>query len=234
MDKFDDYYRKIKNAAIEQWKRDSYDTFKDVGDDPVVNLFLSAFAYQAFGIQRNIDSFEAKAIREFRDQVLPFNMIKPTPAFSVIRTALTKSAGSENGTKMVDESCFFEFVKGKYKFNFTPLLKTKIINATLKVQEKTDRLFLVDICPITPITDLTGVSFYFDCDASADIEISYNGKPFPLIKPVQFNELPFTKWFNNNHLFIRENYHLFGNYDFWQEVFLVGNTQLFYIDSYNP
>lgn len=234
MDKFDDYYKEIKNAAIEYWKKDSYDTFKDAGDDPVVNLFLSAFAYQAFGIQRNIEDFETKAIRDFRDQILPFSMTKPIPAFSVIRTALTKSAGSENNAKMVDESCFFEFIKGKHKFNFSPLLKTKVINAKLKIQEKTDRLFLVDICPLSAITDLSGVSFYFSCDEFVDIEISYNGKQLPLIKPTQYNELPFTKWFNNNHLFIRENYHLFGNYDFWQEVFLVGNTQLFYIDSYNP
>lgn len=234
METFDDFYKEIKNAAIEHWKRDSYDTFRDVADDPIVNLFLSAFAYQAFKIKRNIDDFETKTIQEFRDQILPFNLIKPIPAFSVIQAKLTKSVGEDDGMKMVDESCFFEFVKGKYKFNFSPLLQTKIINAELKIQERTDRLFLVDIHPTSFITDLSGVSFYFDCDVPIDIEIYYNGKQLPLIKPTQYNELPFTKWFNNNHLFFRENHHLFGNYDFWQEIFLVGNTQLFYIDSYDP
>lgn len=233
MDTFDDFYKEIKETAIEHWKRDSYDTFRDVGDDPVVNLFLSAFAYQAFKIQRNIEEFETKTTQEFRDQVLPFNLIKPTPAFSIIQTKMAKPIGEENNVKIADESCTFEFVKGKHKFNFSPLLQTKIINAELKVQEKTDRLFLVDIHPLSPIIDLSGVSFYFDYDATLDIEIHYNGKQLPLIKPTQYNELPFTKWFNNNHLFLKENHHLFGNYDFWQEIFLVGNTQLFYIDSYD-
>lgn len=233
MDTFDDFYKEIKNAAIEHWKRDSYDTFKDAGNDPVVNLFLSAFAYQAFKIQRSIDDFETKSIQEFRDQILPFNLIKPTPAFSIIQTKPAKQVAEEDNMKMADESCSFEFVKGKHKFSFSPLLQTKIINANLKIQEKTDRLFLADIHPLSPIVDLSGVSFYFEYDTPLDIEIHYNGKPLPLIKPTQYNELPFTKWFNNNHLFFNENHHLFGNYDFWQEVFLVGNTQLFYVDSYD-
>lgn len=234
MDTFDEFYEKIKAEAIDHWKKDSYDTFNDAEKDPVVNLFLSAFAYQAFKIQKNIEEFETKSVQEFRNRMLPFNLIKPTPSFSVIQAKLAKSMGEDGGVKIADESCFFEFVKGgKYKFSFTPLLRTKIINAELKIQEKTDRLFLVDLHSPSAITDLSGVSFYFDYEVPVDIEIYYNGKQLPLVKPTQYNELPFTRWFNNNHLFFKENNHLFGNYDYWQEIFLVHNVQLFYIDQYD-
>lgn len=231
MDTFEEFYEQIKKEAINHWKKDSYDTFSNAENDPVVNLFLSAFAYQAFGIQRNIENFESKSVQEFRDRMLPFNLIKPTPAFSIVQTKLAKTT-TENDIKLINESFSFEFTKGKQKFNFIPLLKTKIINAELKVQEKTDRLFIVDLHSSTTISDLSGVSFYFDYELPIDIEIYYNGKELPLVRPNQYNELPFIKWFNNNHLFFKENSHLFGSYDYWQEIFLINNVQLFYVDQY--
>lgn len=234
MNTFDEFYEEIKAAAIEHWKKDSYDTFNDAEKDPVVNLFLSAFAYQTFKIKKNIEDFEAGSVREFRDRMLPFGLIKPTPAFSVIQTKLSKTEGEESGIKWADESCLFEYTKGKSKFDFYPLLRTKIINAELKIQEKTDHSFLIDLKSTSAIADLSGISFYFDSEIPVDIEIHYKGKPLPLVKPTQYNELPFTKWFNNNHLFFKENNHLFGNYDYWQEIFLINNVQLFYIDHYDP
>jgi len=233
MDTFEEFYEHVKSAAIDHWKKDSYDAFCDAEKDPVINLFLSAFAYQAFRIKKDIENFETKSIQEFRDSILPFSLIKPMPAFSVVQTKLVKSTYEDIVAKVVDESYSFEFTKGKYKFNFSPLLRTKIINAELKIQEKTDRLFLVDLCSTFTISDLSGVSFYFDYELPLDIEIYYNRKQLPLIKPTQYNELPFTKWFNNNHLFFKENSHLFGDYDYWQEIFLVNNVQLFYIDRYD-
>jgi hypothetical protein len=41
--------------------------------------------------------------------------------------------------------------------------------------------------------------------------------------------LPFTKWFNNAHLFLNQNYYLFGACDYWQELFLTNTTKLYYI-----
>jgi hypothetical protein len=164
-------------------------------------------------------------------------LIKPFPALSILETRLGKNKDDSIkslSSFVVDEKCVFEF--GKTKMPFTPLFKTKIIEAKItdnKIVES-DNTMQLTLSSNEIIEDFSGISFYFeDCEAMPDIEISLNNQLLPLIKPDDCNNLPFTDMFQHHYLLREENQLQYGNYDYWQEYFLKNNIQIFYIDEYN-
>ena len=231
MQTFDDYQKEVKKNIIDQWVKEGNHA-GNVEQDPVINLLLAALSYQAFHVQKNINSFEEKTVRELRNRMIPFHLLKPTPAFSIVETQLKEGVAE----KMVDETCSFEFMNNrKQKFNFAPLCNTKIINAALKTTRQTEEnVWLVELQSAAPIENLSGLSFYLDTEEYVEIEsVKYEDTALPLVKPSQYNELPFTKWFNNAHLLLNQNYYLFGTYDYWQEIFLTSQKSLYYINQYD-
>lgn len=232
------YYKEVIDNAIALWKDGNHHAngFKDMENDPVVNLLLKALAYQSYQIQKNIEDYEENTLRNLRDRIIPHHLTQPTPSFSIVQAQLKKDTEAEI---IVDDNYNFEFKKNvKEKYNFVPLLTTKIIDAELSSSFEhynTDTIF----CTLKlnqKIKNLSGISLYFDTDEPIEIvkivERNRNVE-IPIIKPNQYNELPFTECFNNNHWFLSENFHLFGTYDYWQEFFLTNTTNLYYIDNYN-
>ena len=229
MKTFEEYNKEVKKNAIDRWAQEGHTTFKNMENDPVINLLLSALSYQAFHIQKNIEQYEENTIRNFCDRIVPFHLIKPTPAFSIVEAKIAKAAG-DIAEKIIDETCLFEFKRSK----FVPLLQTKIINAELENENQEGNTIWLTLQCANPPESLSGFSFYIDTPDTVNIEtIRWNGYNLPLIKPSQYSELPFVKWFNNAHLFLNQNYHLFGTYDYWQEIFLTNTAQLFYIGQYD-
>jgi hypothetical protein len=231
MKTFDDYYKEIKQNIIDHWTKEGH-AVRNMENDPVVNLLLSALSYQAYHIHNKIDQFENKTIKEFRDRMLPYHLVKPVPAFSIVETKLIEGCNE----KIIDETCTFEFQNSKkQKVTFVPLLNTKVIDAELKMAYQLEEtVWRIQLQTATPITDLSGLSFYLDTDKHIEIEsITCCGERLPLLKPSQYNELPFTKWFNNTHLFLDQNYYLFGSFDYWQELFLTHSAQMYYIGRYH-
>ena len=225
MKKFEEYKKEIKKNVIDQWKKEGNKAFNNMEKDPVIDLLLSSLSYQAFLIQKDIEQFEEKTVRNFRDCVIPYQLIKPIPAFSIVETNTI-----DISEKTVDETCVFEFKKLK----FVPLLKTKIINSNLKIVEQQDNVIIVELELVNPVESLSGLSFFIDTDENIKIEsIKISNYELPLIMPSHFNELPFTKWFNNSHLFSEQNYFLYGSYDYWQEIFLTNSCKLYYISEYD-
>ena len=227
MKTFEEYNKEIRKNIIDQWIKDGH-SVKNMENDPVINLLLSALSYQAYHIHKNINQYEEKTIREFRDRIVPFHLIKPIPAFSIVEAKLKEGCDE----KMVDETCSFEFTNSrKQKFTFMPLLNTKVMNVKLNiVNQLEENVWRVELQSATPIHNLSGLSFFIDTQENVEIEsIRYYNDELPLIKPTQYHELPFTNCFNNAHLLLNQNYYLFGTYDYWQEIFLTNNTRLFYI-----
>ena len=226
--KQEQYYKEVIDNAIAMWDKNG---FKDMEKDPVVNLLLKALAYQSYQIQKNIENYEENTLRNLRDRIIPHYLTQPTPAFSIVQAQPKKDVEQE----IVDENCNFEFKKNnKEKYNFAPLLTTKVINAEFSYEIYDAGAIFCTLKSNQEIKDLSGISLYFDTDEPIEIEkiIERNQNiEIPIIKPNQYNELPFTEWFNNNHWFLSENFHLFGTYDYWQELFLTNTANLYYIDK---
>jgi len=230
MKTFEEYNKEIRKTIIDQWAKTGRHV-AGLENDPVINLMLSAMSFQAYHLQKNIDRFEEETVRELIDRTVPFHLIKPIPAFSLLEIGL--KAGCKE--KMMDETCGFDFINlKKQKISFTPLLNTKVINAKLTMVEQTkENVWEVELQAAEPIDSLSGVSIYIDTPEQIYIEtIKYNNKELPLIKPSLYHEFPFTEWFSNAHLFLNQNYYLFGTYDYWKELFLTHSTKLYYIGKY--
>lgn len=232
---FEQHRRKLLKEAIAHW--DERGELRDIEYDPVVKLLFSALAWQSHSISREITTFQKKIISEFRNKLIPYHLIKPTPAFSIIETRLKKNTDSRLEpltSYIVDEKTEFEF--GKDKIKFTPLFKTKIVDAKIadKQINKDDYTIQLKLSAASVIDDFSGLSFYFEeSKMTPDIEISLNDHPLPLISPDDYDNLPFTDWFQHHYLLREENQQQFGNYDYWQEFFLKNNVHLFYIDEYD-
>ena len=232
---FEQHRRQLIKEAVEHW--DEWGELRDIEDDPIVKLLFSALAYQSHTLSREISAFQDRIITESRNKLIPYHLIKPFPAFSIVETKLGKN--TDNSIEpltsiIVNEKCGFDF--GKNKIMFTPLFNTKIINAEIsdKQIDKDNYTIQLTLSSGTIIEDFSGLSFYFEeSEMVPDIVISLNNQPLPVISPDDYDNLPFTDWFQHHYLLREENQLQFGNYDYWQEFFIKNHVHMFYIDEYD-
>ena len=232
---FEQHRRQLIKEAIEHW--DEKGELRDIESDPVVKLLFSALAYQSHSISREISTVQKNLVNEFRNKLIPYHLIKPFPAFSIIETSLKKNEDSNIEpleSFIVDDKCEFEF--GKTKMMFAPLFNTKILNARIsdKQADKDSLTIQLKLSCESVIEDFSGMSFYFEESGMVpDIEISLNDKKLPLINPDDYDNLPFTDSFQHHYLLREENQQQFGNYDYWQEFFIKNRVHIFYINDYD-
>ena len=232
---FEQHRRLLLKEAIEHW--DEKAELHKIEDDPVVKLFFSALAYQSYSISREIEAFQGKVVTEFRNKLIPYHLIKPFPALSVIETQIGKSKDvniKPLSAFRVDEQCVFEF--GKNKMPFTPLFSTTIINAAIadiQIIPNNNTLQLT-LSSSEVIEDFSGMSFYFeDSELTPDVEILLNDQLLPVIKSDDCDNLPFTDWFQHHYHLSEDNQLQYGNYDYWLEFHLRKNINFCYIGTYN-
>ena len=236
MDKSLDNHRKeLIRQALELW--DYKGDLKDIEKDPVVKLLFSALAYQSHSITQEIGAFQEMTINEFRNKMIPFYLIKPFPAYSVVETKIPEATNPKAEpilTFKVDESCTFDFENTKIPF--APLFNTTILNAAVtdrKIRQNSNAIELT-LTSKNVIDNFAGASIYVDgAGDHSDVEVLLNNRPLPLIKPDDYDNLPFTDWFQNHHLIAEENQLQYGCYDYWVELYVKNQIQMFYIDEYN-
>ena len=237
MDRSLDYHRKeIIRQALELW--DEKSELREIERDPVIKLLFSALAYQSHAVLQEMETMKEAAINEFRNKLIPYYLIKPFPAYSIIQTKIKENAKdkvSQLTSFMVDEKCTFEF--GKKKYPFVPLFNTKIIQATVSNREVNRKTNSIEITLTSreAIEDFSGVAFYFEgAGVNEDVEILMDNKPLPVIKPYEYENLPFTDLFQSSFLLSEDNQLQLGCYDYWQELYLKHQIQFFYIGDYDP
>jgi len=227
--------RQLIREALEHW--DEKGELRDIESDPVVKLLFSALAYQSHSISREISTFKEKVVTEFRNKLIPYHLIKPFPAFSVLETRLGKNKADNIKpltSFVVDEKCVFEF--GKNKIPFSPMFKTKIIDAKItdKQIDTSNNTILLTLSSNEIIEDFSGLSLYFEeSEMIPDIEISINDLFLPVIKPNDCDNLPFTDWFQHHYLLREENQLQYGNYDLWLEFLFKNHAYIYYINEYD-
>lgn len=232
METFEKYYDDIIKTAIEHWENEKNDTFNGLENDPIVKLLLSAIAFQSYNIEKDIKNYLVDTTKQFRDKIIPYHLIMPIPSFSIVETNFIKEY--PESSMIIDEYHVFEFTKNKRKIKFSPLLKTKVINAKIKSCTATDfNTYNIILESKDVLTDIKYLSFYIDSNKPIDIDIKYNNMSLALIKPNDYNKLPFIEWFDNKKFPLKDHQFLFGNYEYWQNIFVNNNSNLFYIDDYD-
>ena len=236
MDKSLEYHRKaLLHEALEMWEEKG--ELREIEKDPVVRLLFSALAYQSHTVSQEISSFRELTINEFRNKMIPYHLIKPFPAYGVMQTKMQDNANTKAEPLMtfrMDENSIFEF--GKTKTPFVPLFNTKIINATItdkRINQKDNSIELT-LSSKGIIENFAGTAFYIEgIDTVQDIEIEMDNQPLPLIKPDDYDNLPFTDWFQNHFITAEENQLQLGCFDYWQELYLKQHVQLYMIGDYH-
>jgi len=232
---FEQHRIELIQQAIEQWEDKG--ELEEITKDPVVKLLFSALAYQSYSVLREINKLQEMTVNEFRNKLIPYHLIKPFPAYSIVQTKIKENADEQSGslaTFRVDNKITFEF--GKNKVPFTPLFNTKIISAEILRQRinSSDNSIELVLTSKEIIEDFSGAAFYFEgIDTNPDIDISLNDQLLPVIKPDAYDDLPFADWFQSHFLLAEENQLQFGNYDYWQELYLKRQFNLFYIGEYD-
>ena len=237
MDKSLDFHRReIISKALELWEEKS--ELRDIEKDPIVKLLLSALAYQSHSVLKEMETLKEETINEFRNKMIPYYLIKPFPAYSIIQTKIKENLKDKLvplTTYWVNEQSSFEF--GKKKYPFVPLFNTKIIQATITdkdVNRDTSSIDLTLTCSEV-IEDFSGMSFYLEgIGVNEDVDIFIDNKKLPVIKPYEYENLPFSELFQSHFLLSEDNQLQIGCYDYWQELYLKNQIQFFYIGEYNP
>jgi hypothetical protein len=236
MDKSIEYHRKaLLREALEMWEEKG--ELREIEKDPVVRLLFSALAYQSHTVSQEIASFRELAVNEFRNKMIPYHLIKPFPAYGVMQTKIQDNINTKAEPLMtlrMDENSIFEF--GKTKTPFVPLFNTKIINATITDKQINQKDSSIDLTLSSKgiIENFAGTVFYVEgIDPVQDIEIEMNRQPLPLIKPDDYDNLPFTDWFQNHFTTAEENQLQLGCFDYWQELYLKQHVQLYIVGDYH-
>lgn len=206
--------------------------------DPVINLFMSALAHQTNLLKEQISSLHTTLLDEFIRKTVPFTMTRPTPAMTVLRTKMVESSESfctvDDSTKISLEKRSKTKMRFKEQesFSFMPLLKTKILNATIgSVRRVSRNTFEITLLGKSTVDDLSGVSFFFPNHIIPSLSFSVNGKPIPVLSLNDFDRLPLCDIFNINHCVLNRSL-LYGSTESWLDRLAPLANRLFYVGNY--
>jgi hypothetical protein len=241
--------KQYKNAddlideAILYWERtgdiDNYDrkgVFLDIEKDPVFRLIMSAFAHQINSVKNEINNVKSNILYDFFETSIPHHFIKAKPSFALIQTSNSKNIDydccvSEETPFIIERETLKN--RTKEKFQFIPLLKTKIINASIVNVEKIERnQFKLNFEFENNVNNLSFFSFCVFNNKSYDLSVSINNITLPLIKPKDFHNLPWTDWFCRNNIIINNSL-MYGTVDYWAEIFIRQQLGYYLIDEYD-
>ncbi len=245
----------LLEKVIKQWEQDGlFDSFDDANKrldcdgesavrhnlqrDPVINLFMSALAYQTNLLKEQIVSLRTSLLDEFIRRTVPFTLTRPTPSLTVLKAQMVESRES---SCMVDDATAIRLEKRsktKMRFNeqeifsFMPLLKTKILNAAISSVRKVNKnTFEISFSGKSNVDNLSGVSFYFPHHDIASLSLYINEKPVPVFSLRDYDRLPLCDIFNVNHCVFNRSL-LYGTTESWLDRLAPLAGKLFYVGDY--
>ena len=181
----------LLREAVNIWRQsDDNDKLEGLENDPVMKLMITAMAYQANESTSDLEALKAEVMEDFAQLLTPFEVGHAVPATAVVETALQNTV---NELEMTAQS---SFMLNGTSFAFLPLLKTRLLNATVNSIIRMDgRRFKVTLHFSSPIKDLSGFAFAVDSLDFQDLSVSLKGQQLPLIRPWDYSELPLQDCF---------------------------------------
>ena len=248
--------KELLKKAIEQWSQDGMldslagdrslsgkklddDEEKlvlhNLENDPVINLFMTALAHQTNLLREQIATLQTALLDEMLRKTVPFALTRPVPAMTVMRATMVKS--SEPVCLMDDSSVIQLEKRGKTKmrfkelekFSFLPLIKTKILNATIKSIRRIARnTFELTLSRQFSFNDLSGVSLFFPTITPLSVSLSKDGTVLPTMSVCDVERLPLCSSFDVNHCLFNRSL-LYGTTESWLDMMSPFVSKFFYI-----
>lgn len=251
--------KELLNKAIEQWSQDGVlDSFAgdrtssnkkldgvdenvllhNLENDPVINLFMTALAHQTNLLKEQIAALRTALLDEMLRKTVPFVLTRPVPAMTVLRAKMTESP--EPFCTLDDSSVILLEKRTKTKmrfkelekFSFLPLIKTKILNATIKSVRRIDRnTFELTLSRHVSLHDLSGVSLYFPSSNPISVSLSAKGTVLPINSVCDVERLPLCGLFDVNHCLFNRSL-LYGTTESWLDMMSPFVNKFFYVGDY--
>ncbi len=181
------------NEALAIWQKgDHIDQLEGLATDPVFSLLMTALAYRANEMDSEIERLRQDVLDEFARLLMPYEASHAVPATTVVEAEL------QNDVPELTLSETSIFTLPDSGFTFMPLLRSRLINATINSVIRLDgRRWKVIINFSTPVSDLSGLTFAVRDARFKDLKITVNGhQMLPLIKPWNYANLPLQPCFS--------------------------------------
>ena len=175
----------LLQEAVSIWRQsDHSDQLEGIEHDPIFSLLITALAYQANEIDGDIERMKQDILEEFSRLLMPYESGHPIPATAVVEVALQSHVAE---ALLTEQSTFY---LDNSTYQFMPLLKSRVINATVTKLTRLDgRRWQVTLKFQAPVTDLTGMTFAIMDSRFQDVRVSVNGQQLPLVKPWQYADM---------------------------------------------
>ena len=191
----------LLREAINIWRQsDDNDKLEGLENDPVLRLMITALAYQINESVSDLETIKTEVLEDFAQLLTPYEVGHAVPATAVIETALQESVPE------LQLDARSTFMLSGTNFSFLPLLKTRLLNASVASIVRIDgRRWKVKLSFSSPVKDLSGFAFAirpaFPIGATSsvplfqDLNVSVGSIQLPLVKPWDYSELPLVDCF---------------------------------------
>lgn len=219
----------LLRESISIWRKsDQSEYLEGIEKDPVFSLLMTALAYQSNEINSEIERLKTEVLDEFARMLVPYEIGHATPA-----TAIIETVPQENVPEVkLDEH--FSFTLNNSAYTFIPLLKSRVLNATVSSIVRLDaRRWKVSLQFKSPVSDLSGFSFAITNPDFQDLRVSLNGKLMPLIKPWDYSNLPLSNCFALDTMLYNRS-QTFNASAACLDLFAKQNVRMFCVKRHNP
>jgi hypothetical protein len=243
-----DWEELLKEALLKWTKEANIDPtdpsgpFYKINQDPIVKLLMMALSHETNKLNDEISMFRENLVDEIIGRVIPAGQVHPVPSFTVIQTSKVKGVRNEVYANAETPFIIERDVestkpnirtKTKEKITFIPLLKTRIVDARIgTIENRGLNKYLVRLECGELLRDLSGISFYIANKEFSDLVVTLDGKPLPLIRPDDFDKLPFTEWFNMESCLFEKSL-AYGTTEYWKDIVIASHTRFYTIDTYD-
>lgn len=181
-------------AAI--WRQSAHsDQLEGLERDPIFSLLITAVAYQANETDSDIERLKQDVLEEYTRLLTPYESGHPIPATAVVEAALQSDVAE---MVLTEQSTFF---LENTKYQFIPLLRQRIINATVSNMIRLDgRRWKVTLQFLYPVKDLTGMTFAILDTRFQDVKVTLNDNLMRMVKPWNYSDMPLQPSFATESL----------------------------------
>lgn len=215
----------LLRESLEIWKQSDFaDALEGIENDPVFSLLIGALAYQENEFDNDITRLKEEITEDFARLMTPFEIGHAMPA-SVVVSSQPSDALAE--TRITGDSEF-----RLDEFSFIPLFDSTVVNSALGDCERLDgRRWKLLLRFPHPVASLNGFSFAVKDLDFRSLSVKIKGCKCQIIKPWNFTELPYSKYFRPDSLVYNHGEYFTGSMLPF-DLFAQQNIRIFWIDDF--
>ena len=186
----------LLQEAATIWRQSAHsDQLEGLERDPIFSLLITALAYQANETDSEIERLKQDVLEEYTRLLTPYESGHSIPATTVVEAALQSDVAE---MVLTEQSTFF---LENTKYQFIPLLRQRIINATVANMIRLDgRRWKVTLQFLYPVKDLTGMTFAILDTRFQDVKVTLNDNLMRMVKPWNYADMPLQPCFATESL----------------------------------